>query len=67
MVGRAAQSEDLMIMAQRILGVKQARALFQAEVQNQGGRGIFLIRHLNFYGRWNVNWQDPLARQPHMR
>ena len=26
--GRAAQSEDLMIMAQRILGVKQARALF---------------------------------------
>ena len=37
--GRAAQSEDLMIMAQRILGVKQARALFQAEVQNQGGQG----------------------------
>jgi signal transduction histidine kinase len=37
--GRAAQSEDLMIMAQRILGVKQVRALFQAEVQNQGGQG----------------------------
>ena len=37
--GRAAQSKDLMIMAQRILGVKQARALFQAEVQNQGGQG----------------------------
>ncbi|NBT42021.1 MAG: sodium:solute symporter, partial [Alphaproteobacteria bacterium] len=37
--GRAAQSEDLMIMAQRILGVKQARALFQAEVRSQGGQG----------------------------
>ena len=37
--GRAAQSEDLMIMAQRILGVKQARSLFQTEVQNQGGQG----------------------------
>ena len=38
--GRAAQSEDLMIMAQRILGVKQARALFQDEVRNQGGQGF---------------------------
>jgi len=37
--GRAAQSEDLMIMAQRILGVKKARALFQAEVNSQGGQG----------------------------
>ena len=65
--GRAAQSEDLMIMAQRILGVKQARALFQAEVQNQGGQGYLPDPHQNFYGRWNVNWRGPLVRPPHMR
>lgn len=37
--GSVAQSEDLMIMSQRILGATQAQALFQAEAERQGGRG----------------------------
>ena len=37
--GTFAQSEDLMIMSQRILGSDEARALFQREVRRQGGRG----------------------------
>ena len=35
----AAASEDLMIMSQRILGAREAQALFQDELQKQGGRG----------------------------
>ncbi|MDQ2095312.1 sensor histidine kinase [Rhodalgimonas zhirmunskyi] len=34
--GGAAQSEDLLVMAQRILGPAQAQALFQAEAGRQG-------------------------------
>ena len=37
--GKVAQTEDLMIMAQRILGSDQAQNLFQAEVVRQGGAG----------------------------
>ncbi|MEX0281320.1 MAG: ATP-binding protein [Arenibacterium sp.] len=37
--GSIAQSEDLMIMTQRILGATDAQALFQREVEQQGGRG----------------------------
>ena len=37
--GSFAQSEDLMIMTQRILGAEDARALFEREVEIQGGRG----------------------------
>ena len=37
--GSVAQSEDLMVMTQRILGAKDARALFQREAALQGGRG----------------------------
>ncbi len=37
--GSVVQSEDLMIMSQRILGPVQARLFFQAEAQRQGGRG----------------------------
>lgn len=37
--GSVAQSEDLMIMSQRILGAEEAQALFQNELQRQGGRG----------------------------
>ncbi|MEX0340212.1 MAG: ATP-binding protein [Arenibacterium sp.] len=37
--GSVAQSEDLMIMTQRILGAADAQALFQREVELQGGRG----------------------------
>ena len=37
--GGAAQSEDLMIMAQRILGAAQAQELFQAEAARQGVQG----------------------------
>ncbi|WP_298970955.1 ATP-binding protein [uncultured Roseobacter sp.] len=36
-----AESEDLMIMAQRILGAREAQRLFQAEAQRQG-RGDYL-------------------------
>ncbi|MGH1424702.1 MAG: ATP-binding protein [Pseudooceanicola sp.] len=38
--GGAAQSEDLMIMAQRILGASQAQSLFQAEAGRQGLAGF---------------------------
>ncbi|MDF1854887.1 ATP-binding protein [Pseudooceanicola sp.] len=38
--GGAAQSEDLMIMAQRILGAGQAQALFQDEARRQGLAGF---------------------------
>jgi Na+/proline symporter/nitrogen-specific signal transduction histidine kinase len=37
--GSVAQSEDLMVMTQRILGAADARALFQAEAALQGGHG----------------------------
>lgn len=37
--GSVAQSEDLMIMAQRILGPEEARTLFQREAAKQGARG----------------------------
>ena len=37
--GGVAQSEDLMIMAQRILGPAEARALFRREATRQGLRG----------------------------
>lgn len=37
--GAFAQSEDLMIMSQRILGATEARALFQREARRQGARG----------------------------
>lgn len=37
--GSVAQSEDLMIMSQRILGAGEAMALFQREAAKQGGRG----------------------------
>ncbi|MCI5097653.1 MAG: sensor histidine kinase [Rhodobacteraceae bacterium] len=37
--GSVAQSEDLMIMSQRILGGEEARALFLREARRQGARG----------------------------
>ncbi|UWQ84956.1 ATP-binding protein [Leisingera caerulea] len=37
--GSVAQSEDLMIMSQRILGAQEAQAFFQRERLRQGGRG----------------------------
>lgn len=37
--GSVAQSEDLMVMTQRILGSADARALFQNEAAHQGGHG----------------------------
>ena len=37
--GSIAQSEDLMIMSQRILGARQAQDLFMREAQKQGARG----------------------------
>ncbi|EDZ46158.1 ATPase, histidine kinase-, DNA gyrase B-, and HSP90-like domain protein [Rhodobacterales bacterium Y4I] len=37
--GSVAQSEDLMIMSQRILGAPEAQAFFQRERLRQGGRG----------------------------
>ncbi|PIL20497.1 sodium:solute symporter [Puniceibacterium antarcticum] len=38
--GGVAQTEDLMIMAQRILGAPEAQALFEREAHRQGGRGL---------------------------
>ena len=37
--GSVAQSEDLMIMSQRILGAQEAQAMFQREAVLQGARG----------------------------
>lgn len=37
--GNAAQSEDLMIMAQRILGAREAQTLFEREARRQGVSG----------------------------
>ncbi len=37
--GSVAQSEDLMVMSQRILGAAEAQAFFQRELARQGGRG----------------------------
>jgi len=37
--GNAAQSEDLMIMSQRILGAREAQALFEREARRQGVSG----------------------------
>ncbi|WP_146587242.1 ATP-binding protein [Puniceibacterium confluentis] len=37
--GGVAQTEDLMIMAQRILGAREAQALFEREARRQGARG----------------------------
>ncbi len=37
--GSVAQSEDLMIMSQRILGAYEAQAMFQSEAALQGGHG----------------------------
>ena len=37
--GSVAQSEDLMVMSQRILGAKEAQAFFQRELTRQGGHG----------------------------
>ena len=39
--GSIAQSEDLMLMAQRILGSEQAQELFQREAQRQGSHDQF--------------------------
>ncbi len=39
--GGAAEAEDLLVMSQRILGSKEAQALFQAEARSQG-RGGYL-------------------------
>ncbi|GHF49242.1 sensor histidine kinase [Seohaeicola zhoushanensis] len=38
--GSVAQTEDLMVMTQRILGAEDARALFRREAELQGGRGL---------------------------
>ena len=38
--GKAGQSEDLMVMAQRIIGSVQAQRLFQSEAQKQGVSGF---------------------------
>ncbi|MEM9580213.1 MAG: sensor histidine kinase [Pseudomonadota bacterium] len=38
--GSAAQSEDLMVMAQRILGPREAQALFQRAASQQGVAGL---------------------------
>ncbi|MFA3919668.1 ATP-binding protein [Ruegeria hyattellae] len=38
--GLVAQSEDLMIMSQRILGAREAQEFFHAEALQQGGRGV---------------------------
>ncbi|SNR59835.1 ATP-binding protein [Puniceibacterium sediminis] len=38
--GGVAQAEDLMIMAQRILGAPEAQALFEREARRQGARGM---------------------------
>ncbi|ETX14105.1 sodium:solute symporter [Roseivivax halodurans JCM 10272] len=38
-IGGVAQTEDLMIMAQRILGARDAMALFRREARRQGVRG----------------------------
>jgi Na+/proline symporter/nitrogen-specific signal transduction histidine kinase len=37
--GSMAQSEDLLIMAQRLVGASEARAFFRAEAARQGGHG----------------------------
>ncbi|MQQ10025.1 sodium:solute symporter [Epibacterium sp. SM1979] len=37
--GSVAQSEDLMVMSQRILGSREAQAFFDSERERQGGRG----------------------------
>ncbi|MEE9426897.1 MAG: ATP-binding protein [Paracoccaceae bacterium] len=37
--GRAAEAEDLLVMAQRIMGPEQAQALFQSESNAQGREG----------------------------
>ncbi len=37
--GSVAQSEDLMVMSQRILGAQEAQAFFDKERDRQGGRG----------------------------
>ena len=37
--GHAAQSEDLMVMAQRIIGAKEAQGLFEREARRQGLSG----------------------------
>ncbi|MGB0959107.1 MAG: ATP-binding protein [Halocynthiibacter sp.] len=37
--GQAAEAEDLLIMAQRIMGAKEAQALFEREARAQGKRG----------------------------
>ena len=41
--GGAAQAEDLMVMAQRILGPPQAQALFQREARRQGVSGLLPV------------------------
>jgi Na+/proline symporter/nitrogen-specific signal transduction histidine kinase len=38
--GTAAQSEDLMLMSQRILGAQEAQAFFNHEARLQGGRSL---------------------------
>ncbi len=38
--GNLAQSEDLMIMAQRILGAREAQSLFEREARGQGMAGV---------------------------
>ncbi|MCU9839344.1 ATP-binding protein [Ruegeria sp. WL0004] len=39
--GSVAQSEDLMIMSQRIMGAREAQEFFQAEAKAQGSRAYF--------------------------
>ncbi|WP_372885269.1 ATP-binding protein [Shimia sp.] len=46
--GNMAQSEDLMIMAQRILGGQEAQSLFEAEAQRQGMTGYLPVPSPDF-------------------
>lgn len=47
----AAQAEDLLVMAQRILGGAEAQAIFQAEAQTQGKVGFLPDVTADFIGR----------------
>ncbi|MGJ8612279.1 MAG: ATP-binding protein, partial [Octadecabacter sp.] len=47
----AAQAEDLLVMAQRILGGAEAQAIFRAEAESQGKEGFQLDVTPDFIGR----------------
>lgn len=49
--GSAAEAEDLLVMAQRILGAEEAQALFQAESQGQGREGYLPDVTADFIGK----------------